>query len=124
MSYENQTQGNLREGKRYVIPHTADATLTASTTGSLHTNTGATGTVVATLPTATVGLQFAFAVTAAYALRIDPAGSELIMSASNGTPAAGKYIGSSAIGDTINLVCAKTGEWSVIGFAGTWTAEA
>lgn len=55
-----------------VEAHVADDTLLATETGTVHTNTGAAGAVTLTLPAATVGLRFMFAVGAAQALQIDP----------------------------------------------------
>jgi len=37
--------------------------------------------------------------------------------------AAGKYLVADADGETVHIICTKTGQWSVIGFTGTWTAE-
>ena len=108
-----------------VEAHTADDTLVVAESGSLHTNTGAAGTITISLPAATAGLEFLFAVGAAQQLRIDPNGSETISLPSNGVPgAAGKYLVADAIGETVSLVCASAGSWRVMGFTGTWTAEA
>ncbi|HAP39448.1 MAG TPA: hypothetical protein DCQ94_06790 [Nitrospira sp.] len=107
-----------------VTAHTADATLTAAQSGTVHTTVGATGTVVLTLPPATLGLDFPFRVGAAQELRLDPDGTEKISLPSTGVPgAAGKYLTANADGETVHLLCTKAGEWSVIGFTGTWTAE-
>lgn len=124
MSYIDPTLGMLREGKRYVTPHTADATLTVGQSSSVHTNTGATGAVVLTLPTATPGLEFFFAVGAAQELRIDPQDTETISAPDTGVPGAvGKYLSADAVGETLHLVCCVAGNWNVIGATGTWTAE-
>jgi hypothetical protein len=104
--------------------HTAGATLTANDSGSCHTNTGATGTITLVLPVATVGLNFYFAVGAAFELRLDPNGTETISLPSNGVPgAAGKYLVADLAGETVRLVCAVAGNWAVFGSTGTWTAE-
>ena len=77
-----------------------------------------------TLPAATPGLHFFFGVGAAQELRIDPNGSETISLPSSGVPgAAGKYLVADAVGETVHLACLKAGNWSVLGFTGTWTAE-
>lgn len=71
------------------------------------------------------GLHYYFRVSVAQELRIDPNGSETISLPSTGVPgAAGKYLTADAIGETVRLVCAVTGSWSVFGHTGTWTAEA
>lgn len=107
-----------------VEAHTADDTLTPNESGSVHSTVGASGTVVLTLPAATVGMEFFFYVGAAQELRIDPDGSELISLPSTGVPgAAGKYLTADLAGETVHLVCAVAGSWSVMGFTGTWAAE-
>lgn len=107
-----------------VEAHVADDTLTVAENGTAHTNTGATGTVVLTLPVATVGLHFYFYVGAAFELRLDPNGSETISLPSSGVPgAAGKYLVADLAGETVRLVCAVAGSWAVFGFTGTWSAQ-
>lgn len=108
-----------------VEAHTANDTLTASESGTAHTNTGASGTITLVLPPATVGLRFVFAVGAAQQLRIDPNGTETISLPSTGVAgAAGKYLVADAIGETVDLACLIAGSWQVLGYTGTWTAEA
>lgn len=107
-----------------VTAHIADFTLVASQSGTFHTNTAASGAVVAALPVATVGLRYGFALGAAQELRIDPNGSETISLPSNGVPgAAGKYLVADAIGENVELVCLIAGNWSVKSYTGTWTAQ-
>lgn len=110
---------------RTVEAHTGDDTLTAAESGSVHTNAGAAGAVTLTLPAAVVGLEFFFQVEEAQELRIDPDGTETISLPSNGVPgAAGKYLTANAAGETVHLMCCKAGTWGVMGYTGTWTAEA
>lgn len=108
-----------------VEAHTADDTLTAAEMyGSVHTSVGASGTVVLTLPAAVVGMNAMFRVGAAQELRLDPDGTEVISLPSTGVPgAAGKYLTANADGETVHLVCTKAGQWNVMGYTGTWTAE-
>lgn len=107
-----------------VTAHTADYTLTATDNGSIHSSKGAAGTIVASLPAATVGLNFRFYVGAAQEHRIDPSGTEKIALPSTGVAgAAGKYLTADAIGETVHLVCCEVGIWSVFGYTGTWAAE-
>jgi hypothetical protein len=109
---------------RPTVDHTEDATLTADQSGFTHTTIGATGTVTLTLPPATLGLEFPFRVGAAQELRINPDGTEKISLPSTGVPgAAGKYLTANADGESVFLLCTKAGEWSVMGYSGTWTAE-
>lgn len=108
-----------------VTAHTADFTLTAADNGTRHTNTGASGAVVCNLPPATVGLHFAFGLGAAQELRLNPDGTETISLPSTGVPgAAGKYLVADAVGESVSIECLKAGNWSVLGYTGTWTAEA
>lgn len=108
-----------------VITKTADHTLTAADNGATVTNTGASGTITFTLPVAKPGLKFSARVSVAQALRLDPNGTETISLPSSGVPgAAGKYLVADAIGETVQLVCVVAGSWSVVGYTGTWTAEA
>lgn len=103
--------------------HTAADTLTVHETGTLHTNKGATGEVILTLPAATVGLHYKFAVLAAQTLTIEPNGTNQIALPSSGVPgSAGVNLGANAIAETLELVCVDTGVWAVFGFTGTWAA--
>lgn len=105
--------------------HTADDTLATTENGTVHSNKGAGGAVVLTLPAATVGLHFYFYVGAAQQLRINPDGNETISLPSTGVAgAAGKYLVADAIGETVHLMCCEAGTWAVMGYTGTWTAEA
>ena len=110
--------------KFVVVPKTANFNIEIQDNGTLLTNTGAVGTITGVLPVSTVGLQYYFAVGAAQELRIDPDGSETISLPSTGVPGAvGKYLTANAIGESVHLVCTVTGNWTVYGFTGTWTAE-
>lgn len=107
-----------------VEAHTAGDTLTASESGTWHTNTGAAAEIVFALPAATVGLRYGFALGAAQELRIDPNGTETISLPSSGAPqAAGKYITANAVGENVEIACLIAGNWSVLNYTGTWTVE-
>jgi hypothetical protein len=104
-----------------VEDHTADNTLNAAETRSIHTNKGASGAVTLTLPTVTyAGIEFTFAVQAAQELRIDP-GSAAILDDSGVT--ADKYKTANAVGECLKLVSNSEGNWYVISKYGTWTEE-
>jgi len=110
-----------------VITKTADSTLTATdcVDGVALTNTGASGTTTHSLPAALPGMKLRARVSVAQQLRLDPNGSETISLPSTGVPgAAGKYLVADAIGETVDLECVVAGSWSVMGYTGTWTAEA
>jgi len=123
-----------RQGYDFVIPysaggvkktieaHTSDDTLTGVESGSVHTNLGATGTVTLTLPaSAEAGTIFAFAVQAAYELRIDP-GTATIRDDSGQT--ADKYKTADVIDECITLMADSNGDWMTIAKNGAWTEEA
>jgi hypothetical protein len=110
--------------RRLTAVATGTATLTIAHSGSIYTNTGATAAVTCALPAATVGQEFTFIVTAAYELRIDPAGSETIGLPSSGVQqAAGKYITADAAGEYVHIICAKAGQWETTFYRGTWSVE-
>ncbi len=124
---------DARTGHNFVMPpgaggitrsieaHTADDTLSAWESGSIHTNLAATGTVTLTLPaSAPAGTEFTFAVQAAQELRIDP-GSAAIRDDSG--QAAGKYKSASAVGACLRLVADSNGDWVTTAKNGTWTQE-
>jgi len=107
--------------KKMVEAHTADDTLTAAESGSVHTNLGATGTVTLTLPaSAPQGTVFTFAVQAAQELRVDP-GTATIRDDSGQT--ADKYKSADAIGECLTLIADSNGDWATIAKNGTWTEE-
>ncbi len=108
--------------KKLIEAHTADDTLTAAESGSVHTNLGATGTITLTLPaSAPQGTVFTFAVQAAQELRIDP-GTATIRDDSGQT--ADKYKSADAIGECLTLIADSNGDWVTIAKNGTWTEEA
>jgi len=108
--------------QKAIEAHTADDTLTAAESGSVHTNLGATEAITLTLPAAaSAGTEFTFAVQAAYELRVDP-GTATIRDDSGQT--ADKYKSADAIGECITIVADANGDWVTIAKDGTWTEEA
>ena len=116
----------LRQTYLNIVEKTANYTATEAESGSLYENTGATGTVVISLPAATVGLEYRAHVCAAFALRLDPNGSQIIGNPTAGSAdgGGGRYISSSTVGAAIHLVCMATGRWEVQAVKGTWALEA
>lgn len=107
-----------------VTAKTASFTVAANQSGTIFTNTGASGAITATLPAATVGLKFGFAVHVAQELRIDPDASEQLPTPATGAPATGGlYLTANADGETIFIECTKAGQWSLVSVVGTWTLE-
>ena len=103
---------------------TAAASLSANENGTIHTNAGAVGEVVLTLPAAVAGLHFYFGVREAQALTIEPATGETISLPSTGVPeSANDFISANAVGETVHLMCVEDGSWACMGFTGTWAGE-
>ena len=98
--------------------------ITEAYSGGIFTNEGASGAAVFALGAAAVGVELTFRVMTAQELRIDPSGTETIALPSSGAQgAAGKYLTADAVGEWVKLVCVKTGQWQVEGYAGTWAHE-
>jgi hypothetical protein len=107
-----------------VSAKTADYTVTVGESGSIFTNTGASGAVTFALPAAVAGLQYVFALGAAQELRVDPNGTETISLANGVQQAAGKYVVADAVGESAIIACVIAGQWLMLNAVGTWTAEA
>ncbi len=78
--------------------------------GSYYTNTGATGLVTASLPTAAAGLKYTFVVTDADGFRIQAAAGDTIKLDSATSGVAG-YVQSAQIGAVIELYAPDTSGW-------------
>jgi hypothetical protein len=120
MMYENAKWHSMVRDKL-----TLDYQLSANTTidaryldGRRITNGGASGTITATLPTATVGDYAFFCRNIAQTFRVDPNASEII-----GTGGAGKYLELGSLGAAVELRCVYAGVWMVTGQQGTVTYE-
>lgn len=116
----------LRGGRRReVLVKTDDYTVTTNDSGRVFSTKGATGAVVFSLPPAVPGLEYMFHVGESQKLQVKPGASDAIALPSTGVAgAAGKYLEADAAGETLHLVCAEPGVYSVFGYTGTWTAEA
>lgn len=110
------------------FPEIEDAdgvTVTAAQDGTRFNNRGALGAGAFVLPAATVGLSYRFNVKVAQELRITPDGTETIALPDTGVQgAASKYLTANAVGEFVVLKCETAGQWEVVYFGGTWTAEA
>jgi hypothetical protein len=96
----------------------------AAYAGSIISNFASGSAAVFNLPAALVGMEFYFYVLAAFALRINPDGTETIGLPSSGVQqAAGKYIEADAVGEYVHIICAKAGQWETLDYRGTWTVE-
>lgn len=106
-----------------VAQRTSDLTLNATSNCSrLYTNKGAAGEVIFTLPTATSGCRYQFAVDAAQYLRVKAAGSDTICDAATVSAAAG-YIRANVAGNVLEVACIASGKWYVTSKIGTWTVD-
>lgn len=93
--------------------------------GHVVSNAGASGAVTFTLPPAVPGMKVDALVEAAQELRLDPSGTQTIALPSTGVQgASGKYLTANAIGEKVQLVCVTANTWDVLGYSGTWEAEA
>lgn len=103
----------LRFQRTPVIAHTTDHTLDETEAGQIFTNEGASGAITYTLPPASAGLSFGFAVVVAQYLNIEADGDDEIggsASASGG-----------ALGDMIFLRGFDDGTWKLESSAGSWS---
>jgi len=98
----------------------ATATLTATELyGGVFTNTGASGSIVLTLPAPVLGMHFRVYLTVAQDVDINAAASTQILVLTNAT---GDAISSAAtIGNSIELVALSTTTWAAFAVSGTWT---
>ncbi len=100
--------------------HTANDVLTAAESGSVHTNYGASGTIIFTLPdNPPVGTHFWFSVCQGYTLHVDPSDTSLIFGAANGK----KMMSGTAVGINAMLVSDVNGDWVVASMFGLWAIE-
>ncbi len=98
--------------------------INAAMAGAIVNNAPSTSAAVFNLPAALVGMEFYFYVLAAFAMRINPDGTETIGLPSSGAQqAAGKYIEADAVGEYVHIACVKAGQWETLDYRGTWTVE-
>jgi len=96
---------------------TSNDTLTAAESGKTCTNIGASATVTLTAPAATAGMEFTIVRSAAFALRFDPSGTEIVRGGG-----AGKYVELQGYG-AITFRCLTAGVWEVWNDAAPWNFE-
>lgn len=98
--------------------------INAAMAGAIVDNTPSGSAAVFNLPAALVGMEFYFYVLAAFALRINPDGTETIGLPSSGAQqAGGKYIEADAVGEYVHIACVKAGQWETLSYRGTWSVE-
>jgi hypothetical protein len=106
--------------RSHVTAHTASTTLTVRQTGSVHSNLGAAGEVIFTLPqNAIKGVSYTFVVQTAQSLTINPgaAGGIYIAGAKLADDA---DITSAEIGEAVELTCDGNNDWIVTAIVGQW----
>lgn len=116
----------LEAGVPVLVSATGGTVTAAQAYSNIHvSNAGASAAATFNLPAAKVGMRVTVVVEAAYALRLNPSGTETVALPATGVQqAAGKYIEADAVAEGIQLVCLTAGTWDVIGGTdGTWTAE-
>lgn len=105
-----------------VINATENTTISANDAkygGVVVSNSGATGTVVITPPTAAPGMRITLCVVANQALTFDLATGQTIRALAT----SGQTFTADAAGETLQLVCVVPNVWESVGAAdGTWTA--
>jgi hypothetical protein len=110
---------NPRSG---VVAKTANYTITTSDIGRTFKNTGASGTVNLTLPTASEGLWYEFYIDAAQSLTITAGASTTIRIAGSASASAGN-ITSNTVGNFVKLKAISSTQWIAETTQGTWTVN-
>lgn len=105
---------------RLVSAKTGNYTVLYTDSNAFFTNTGASGTVVFTLPTASAGLRYTFYIDAAQTLQINAGASTTIRSGASVTSAAGN-VSANTQGNVITLQAISTTQWVAESITGTWT---
>lgn len=110
--------------KATVVAKAADATLTtANVSGNNITNTGASGTITLTLPSAAnaAGCAVRIQLTVAQIVRADPSGTEKVYLGGDG--AAGKYVQIAGVIGNSAVLYSDGVDWLVTSYSGVLTKE-
>ena len=98
--------------------------INAAMAGATVDNTPSGSAAVFNLPAALPGMFFRFVVKSAFAMRINPDGTETIGLPSSGAQQAqGKYIEADAVGEYVDVQCVTAGTWDTFDYRGTWGVE-
>jgi hypothetical protein len=95
----------------------------ASDDGTLFTNTGATGSVTFTLPTASAGHNSCFVADAAYPLVIAADSGHTIRNGTSVTAASGNFTSNGTQGEMLCVKALNSSEWYVNHITGSWTVN-
>jgi len=110
----------LSGNKISVLPKTANYTINGtSDNGAYFTSVGSSIATTNTLPAATTGQHYYFYVDVAQIMCVQAVGSDVIRYGATVSAAAGNIFGS-AIGNTLHVICPKTGVWVVDQLVGVW----
>lgn len=109
--------------REQIYHYTANATLTAGMTGTVHTNLGAGGAITFTLPQSPpAGTEFKFVCMADQALRMAPGAAGGIYIAGV-KQADNKYVSITDIGDFVHLIAEGNGDWVAVASIGGADAD-
>lgn len=103
-----------------VVTKTASYTVTTNEFNKRFNNSGASGAVTFSLPSAIIGATYVFKVTTAQSLVIDADTSDTIQYNTSVTAASGA-INSATIGSSIILTCESANKWFAEAMVGTWS---
>jgi hypothetical protein len=95
---------------------TLATTFGSDVSGTIFTNDGASGDIVLTIPDAEAGMRFYVAIAEAHYVDIEPDGTDMILRL---TSDGGDKLGSTVVGDTVELIAISTTEWVAFEH-GTW----
>lgn len=113
-----------RKASTREINVTADYSVNRLTdNGATFTNTGASGAVTVTLPTATIDQAYKFRTTAAQAIKIDCQSTDDIQNVATAQNADGQYTSLTANNCFVEIMCRVAGHWIVTQLFGTLTDE-
>jgi hypothetical protein len=107
-----------------IINVTSARTLTRAESGSVITNSGASGSVEVTLPQdAEVGDYFDFIVLTAQALQASPGAAGAVYFA-GAKQTDDKHIWADDEAEAGRMICVGSNDWVFVAYVGTWTTEA
>jgi hypothetical protein len=109
----------LRMQRTPTLARSTSGALTVAQAGQMWTNEGASGTLAYTLPQASAGLTFSFAVVVAQTLQILSFSGDTIYDATS----SGDTLSASAIGCIIELKGTNEDTWLVASKNGTWAVS-
>jgi hypothetical protein len=103
-----------------VQSYTSSTALSSANANQIATNTGASGTVILTLPAMVVGLELVFAVTAAFTLQINNFNSSTTINLGITTGSAGGNVSSNNVGSMLRITGVSSTQWFGEIVTGSW----